>query len=101
MTTNKMTVMGSVIIILLIISIPTIYKLVENHNNDLYKVVEEKIIGAAKKCYYEDKCTNNTITLKELYDLEYLENISNPITKEYYNEESYVEVESFKFIVKE
>lgn len=103
MNTNKITVVGSVIAILLIISIPTIYKVIKNHQNNLYQVVEEKIINGAKKCYYEEKCTEDIITLSELYDLNYLDKISNPVTKEYYNEESYIEYKNneFKFIVVE
>jgi len=103
MNTNKITIVGTIIIILLIISIPTIYKVIKNHNDNLYQVVEEEIVGAAKKCYYEEKCLNDKILLKELYSLEYLDNVSDPITKEYYNEESYVlrNNNEFEFIVVE
>jgi len=100
MNTNKVTVIGSTIVILLIILIPTVYKVIKNHQDNLYQVVEEKIINGAKKCYYEEKCLNEKITLKELYELNYLGEVNNPITKEYYNEESYVERKKseFKFI---
>jgi len=97
MNINKITIKGSVIVILIIILIPTIYKVVNNHQNNLYQVVEEKIINGAKKCFYEEKCMNENITLKELYDLNYLEPISNPVTKEYYNEESYIKRKGNKF----
>ena len=101
MNTNKITVIGSVIAILLIISIPTIFKVVKNHQDNLYQALEEKVINAAKKCYYEEKCIDTNITLKELYELNYLDKINNPISKEYYNEKSYVEYKDnkFKFIV--
>ena len=101
MNTNKITLIFSTIIILLIISIPTIYKVVKVHNNNKYQVVEDKIIEAAKKCYYEEKCIENKIYLKDLYKFNYLEKISNPISKEYYNELSYVlrENNNFEFIV--
>lgn len=103
MNTNKITVIGSVIAILLIISIPTIYKVVKNHQDNLYQVLEEKVINGAKKCYYEEKCVETKITLKKLYELSYLDKISDPISKEYYNEESYIEYKDneFKFIVVE
>lgn len=100
MNTNKITVIGSIIIILVIISIPTVYKVVKTHQENLYQVVEEKIIEGAKKCFYEEKCSEEKITLKMLYDLNYLEKISDPITKEYYNEESYVERKNTKFSFK-
>lgn len=100
MNTNKITIIGSIIAVLLIITIPTIYKVVKNHQKNLYRVVEEKIISGAKKCYYEEKCLEEKITLKDLYALNYVEKVSNPITKEYYNEESYVERKEsdFKFV---
>lgn len=100
MNTNKTIVIGSIIIILLIIGIPTTYKVIKNHQNNLLKSTESKIVEAAKKCYFEEKCTEEKIYLKDLYTLEYLEKISNPITKEYYNEDSYVERKEniFKFV---
>ena len=102
MTTNKKLTITGVIIIFLLITIPTTYKVINNHYNHLTQVVESKIIEAAKKCYYEEICKDDKITLKELYKLDYLEPVSNPISKEYYNEESYVEINDnkFKFIVK-
>jgi len=103
MNTNKITIIVTIIAILLILGIPTVYKVVNNHQNKLYQVVEQKIINSAKKCYYEEKCKEKKILLKTLYELNYLDKVSNPITKEYYNEESYVEFKNnkFKFIVKE
>ena len=85
MTTNKITIIGSIIVVLLVISIPTIYKVVKSHQDNLYQVVEEKIY------------------LENLYDLEYLDQVSNPITKENYNVKSYVLVNNnkFEFKVKE
>ena len=100
MNTNKMLITISIIIILFLLLIPTTYKVIKNHRNHLTLVVESKIIEAAKKCYYEELCKNNKITLKELYDINYLEPVSNPINKEYYNDNSYVLVidNNFKFI---
>ena len=103
MNTNKITIIGSIIIIILLISIPTGYKVIKRHNDNLKKVVLDKIIDSAKKCYYEEVCKTDEITLKELYENKYLDKVSNPITKEYYNELSYVKRtdNTFKFIVVE
>ena len=103
MNTNKIVVISSIIIIILIIGIPTTYKVIKNHNQNLYKVVEDKIIEKAKSCYYDQKCLNEKITLKELYDNKYLDKVSDPISKEYYNENSYVEIKNnnYKFVVVE
>ena len=103
MNINKKLTISSIIIIILIIAIPTTYKVIKNHNDHLYQVVEKKIVEAAKKCYYEEICSHETITLKKLYEYELLEPVSDPISKEYYNEDSYIEIDNnnFKFIVKE
>ena len=103
MNTSKITVIGSIIVIILIISIPTIYKVVNMHQKNLYRVVEEKIIESAKKCYYENVCEGPNITLELLYEKNYLEEVSNPVTKEVYNKDSYVKVEgnTFAFVVVE
>lgn len=100
MNTNKITIMGSIIAIILIIGIPTTYKVIKNHQDNLLKSVESKIINAAKKCYFEEKCKNDKIYLKNLYELEYLDKVSNPITKEFYNEDCFVEIKdsTFSFI---
>ena len=92
---------SSIIIIILIIAIPTTYKVIKNHNQNLYKVVEDKIVEKAKKCYYDKKCLEDKITLKELYKNKYLDKVSDPISKEYYNENSYVEIKNnkYKFVV--
>ena len=99
MNTNKTIVIGTIIVIIVIIGIPTTYKVIKNHQNNLIKSTESKIVEAAKKCYFEENCSEQKIYLKDLYSLEYLEKISNPITKEYYNENSYVERKdnNFKF----
>lgn len=97
MTTNKITIIGSIIVIILIIFIPTTYQVVKKYQNNLYKVTNEKIIEAAKKCYFDDVCLEDVITLKFLYENNYLEKVSNPISKEYYNELSYVKRVDNKF----
>ena len=100
MSTNRIITVSSVIIILLLIVIPTAYKVVKNHYNHLYRVVESKIVEAAKKCYFDDMCEEH-ITLNELYNLKLLDKMSDPISKEYFNPNSYVEVKDndFKFII--
>ena len=103
MNTNKIVVISSIVVIILIIGIPTTYKVIKTHNQTLYKVVEDKIVEKAKECYYDKKCLNEKITLKELYENNYLDKISDPISKEYYNEDSYVERKDnkYRFVVVE
>lgn len=101
MNRNKVIIYLTIISILLIISIPTVYNIIKKHNDRLIKVTEKRIEEAAKDCYLKDICKDNKITLKVLYDNKYLEKESNPITKEYYNEESYVLVKNNTYIFKE
>ncbi len=101
MNTNKITTIFCIIIIILLITIPTTYKVIKNHQNNLKRSTESKIIEAAKKCYYEDKCEGDKIFLKDLYNFDYLGKISNPLTKEYYSEDSYVEIKDNSFVFNE
>lgn len=104
MTTNKRTVIITIIIIIILIVVPTTYKVFKNHNDNLYKVVFAKITNSAKKCYLEDKCLEDKISLKTLYELKYLnEKVSDPISKEIYNENSYVKRDglTFEFVIVE
>ena len=99
---NKKVVIISVIIILAIISILTAYKVVTNHQKNLYKVVNNKIIESAKRCYYDEVCQDEKITLEFLYQNNYLEEkVNDPVSKEYYNELSYVirNDDNYEFVV--
>lgn len=79
-------------IILGMIVVPTIYKIYTNHNNNLIKVVEEEFKYQAKKCYKESIC-NSKVLLKDLYDNKYIEEkLTNPLNKKYYEEDSYVDL---------
>lgn len=88
MDKNKVIIYTTIIALIFIIGCPTIYKVVKNHHNKLTTISEKRIIEAAKKCWNEDKCTNDTITLKDLYNNKYLKKQSDPITKKYYSESS-------------
>ena len=101
MNRNKVIINITIVAIILIILIPTVYNIIKTHNDRLIKVTEKRIEEAAKDCYLKDICKDNKITLKVLYDNKYLEKESNPITKEYYNEESYVLVKNSTYIFKE
>ena len=101
MNRSKFIINVTIVGIVLIILIPTVYTIIKNHNDRLIKVSYKRIEEAAKKCVEDEKCTDKKITLKELYDNKYLKKESNPISKEYYNEESYVKKtkDNYKFIV--
>lgn len=73
--------------VLLIISA---YKNLNDHHEKEYLVVHNKIKEAAKNCYLDGKCKGK-ITLKDLYDKEYLEIQIDPVTKENMNEKICIE----------
>ena len=90
MNTNKIIIFSSIVGIVLIVLCPTIYKVVKNHEDNLYDVVNKKVIEAAITCKNTGKCPNEKVTLKELYDNDLIEFVSDPISKKIYNENSYV-----------
>ena len=98
---NKICITVTIIIIITLVIGVTTYKVVDKHNDKLMEVVEKYIIETAKKCLNEKKCSGSKITLQTLYDLEFLDMQANPVTKEYYNPESYVEIKdaNYTFIV--
>jgi len=88
MTKNKVIIYITIIAIILIIGCPTVYKVIKNHKEKLIMITEKRIIEAAQKCWNEDNCVEEEISLKELYENNYLEKEADPITKKYYNENS-------------
>ena len=96
---NNKKVIGLTIAILAgIMIIPTIYKIHEEHNRRLLLVVEKEFHYYAKQCFYKDDC-GSIVTLGELYDLKYLEEkLTDPVTKRYYNEDSYVDLEKNEIV---
>ena len=73
-------------IILIIIVIATIVKVYTNHIDHLYYVVESKIIESTKKCYLEEVCTGEEVTLKDLIEKDYIDKQIDPKSKEYIDE---------------
>ena len=65
-------------IIILVISA---YKAEKNHENKLYYVLHKKIKETALECYLKAECTGQ-ITLEDLYQKKYLEELFDPVTKE-------------------
>lgn len=99
MSKNKLWIYSTCLILLLLIGIPSTYKVITKHNERMLKNTTQKIIEAAKNCYYNSSCVDTEITLKELYEKTGLSEMYNPVTKKIYNEKSYVNVkDNFKFI---
>ena len=90
MNNNKIVSLIAIGAIVLVITIPTIINITNNHKSRLFNSIVLKITEAAKKCYLEEKCNDEKIFLKDLYDNNYIDKQINPKTKEYLNENSYV-----------
>ena len=85
------------ILIVLVITASTI-KINERHEEKLVYSMETKISYYAKRCYLENKC-NGVVTLKELYDLKYLNEIVHPVTKEIMDETTTIEYKNNEIII--
>lgn len=100
---NKRIAEVTFLIIVISIAGLTAYKVMKQHNDNLLKVSEKYIIERAKKCFLEEKCPDNVVTLRNLYEMGYMERQVNQVTKEYYNEESFVtkEEDNYTFTIKD
>ena len=98
MNTNKIVVYVTIIICLLLVLCPTVYKVINKHKNDLYDVTNKKVIETAITCKNRNICQNDKITLKELYDNKLLDEVSDPITKQIYNDNSYVIYQNNQYV---
>lgn len=102
MNKNSIIIYTTILLILLLIAIPSVQKTIQIHQNRLLLVTEKKIIEAAKKCYYNDSCVTDEITLAELYEKTDLKELTNPVTNKVYSSSSYVDVQNhFAFVEKD
>lgn len=93
---NKIIIWTSLLFIVCLVVTTTSIKVINNHNDKLLLVDKKYAIENAKKCINEKKCSKGNITLKELEEKGYIEKMVNHVTKEYYNEESYVIINDLK-----
>ena len=93
---NKIIVVGTIIIILLMISIPTYINVRKDHEEKELSAVKKRISEAAKKCFLEEKCSGTTATLEDLYNNNYLDEQINPTNKKYYEPSSIITYEKGK-----
>ena len=93
---NKRVIIITIAVIISMIIISTIYKVHVEHNNRLIEVVEKEFYYYAKECFLKDEC-DSIVTLKDLYEKEYLEDkLTNPINKKYYSDKSSVNINTKK-----
>ncbi len=91
MNNNRIALLITIVALILAICVPAVYKINKAYNEKLISVVETKIKEKAHACIIDTKCQEPKIYLQTLYDLNYLSELVNPVTKEYYNPQCYVE----------
>ena len=89
------------IIIAILFIVPSVVFIINNHYHNLYLVIEKKVVEEANNCFNDGNCENNTITLNELIEKNYLDKIYDPKTKELINLDSYVNLETGEFKIVE
>lgn len=87
----------SCLLIAIVVTASTV-KINERHEEKLISSMESKISYYAKRCYLENKCRDQ-ITLKDLYDLKYLDQIVHPVTKEILDETTTIEYKDNTIII--
>jgi hypothetical protein len=98
---NKFFISATVVIICGILIGVSLFKVITEHNQKVLLVESKYIIESSKKCINEKKCSEYPITLKQLYEQDIITRQVNEVTKEYYNEESYVtkDNDNYDFII--
>jgi len=97
MEKNKTKYFIPLIIIIILLGI-TLYKIIKNREDNLYKALYGKIEYQAKKCFLNKDCQDTT-TLEELYNLNYLETLYDPVTKEILDGNLIIEFKDDKVII--
>ena len=97
---NKLTIFVTIIAIILIIGVPTYYKVNSRYESRVELTMKNKIKVKAIQCWNDSKCPNDTVYLSDLYKTGYLDKVINPVTKKAINDYSYVKKENGKLIIK-
>lgn len=86
------------LLIIIVITCTTI-KINQEHEEKMLYAMKTKIEYNAKRCYLEDKC-HDEVTLDDLYQLNYLSEVVNPVTKEILDKNIKINYIDNKIIVK-
>ena len=87
---NLFFVVLGVLVVLLVLAG---FKALENHHEKEYQVLHNRILEAAKDCYLKKECQEE-ITIKDLYDKNYLKKQVDPVTKEFIDETTCIKFEN-------
>lgn len=80
----------TLLIIIAMVLVPAYIEVSQEYKENLNLVFEKKVVETTFKCIKEGNCNYGNTSLSKLYSLNYLEKQYNPVTKAYYNDESYI-----------
>ena len=96
---NRTIILITVLTIIISICMATVWKVNKRHEEREILVVEKRIIEGATECFNKGECEGNKVTLNALINKGYAKKEINPITKTYYNLDSYViKNEEYEFV---
>ena len=98
MISNKKWIILTMIILVISFGSYITYRVIKDYRYKVYLVAEKRILEAAKKCIDENKCKEFPVLLRDLYENQYLKEESNPLTKEVYNYDSYIDNKDGKLV---
>lgn len=85
MSKNKIIAFVTVIAAILIVVLPTIFKIYQGYEERTFQVAAKKILESASDCYKDGVCINQIMTIDELKKTGYLkEDVINPRTRTYF-----------------
>lgn len=86
MNKNKIIAILTVIAAILIVALPTLFKIYWGYEERTFLVASKKVLESASDCYRASDC-HGEVTIKELRSKGYLvEPVINPRTKTYFDE---------------
>ena len=83
------------LVVFFILLIAGAIKTLNNHHDKEYLVINNKILESAKNCYKDNACEGE-VTIKDLYEKNYLDKLIDPLTKEDYDDSICIKYENKK-----
>ncbi len=97
--TNRLVVFITIIAVILIIGIPTYNKVSDRYESRVDLTIKNKIKVKAIQCWNENRCLNDIVYLSDLYEIGYLDEVIDPITKKAISASSYVTKENGDIVI--
>lgn len=86
-------------LLIVFVTIATTTELTKRHEEKLIYSMQTKVEYYAKRCYLENNC-KGTITLKDLYDRNYIDSVVvHPVSKEIIDEATTIEFKDNQIVI--